>query len=112
MAESSINGDSDENPPSVEGSAIEAGCSETAAASSTAVRTAKIVTVVDDVDHYAEVDAAITKGSILDSYMSVYFNVPVDPNPKDKVYYITRGRKIGVFSGWYAFLLLFTTSFF
>jgi hypothetical protein len=31
-------------------------------------------------------------------YRGTYFNVPVDVSPS--LYYVTRGRYIGIFSGW------------
>ncbi|KAJ8582520.1 hypothetical protein M405DRAFT_846382 [Rhizopogon salebrosus TDB-379] len=72
-----------------------------AAPPSSAVQPTNVVTIMDDTDHYADhVDAAIARGSVLNTHMSTYFNVPLNPNPNVKLYYITRGHKIGVFSGW------------
>ncbi|KAG1794533.1 uncharacterized protein HD556DRAFT_1442721 [Suillus plorans] len=66
----------------------------------TTVLTGMITVAVDAVDGYAEVDAAVAAGSILNVHMGMYFNVPMDDKPGVTIYYITRGRKIGVFYGW------------
>ncbi|KAG2338576.1 hypothetical protein BDR05DRAFT_951859 [Suillus weaverae] len=56
--------------------------------------------IVDEADGYAEIDAALAMGSVLNVHKSTYFNVPMDPKDGVTLYYITRGRKLGVFSGW------------
>jgi hypothetical protein len=57
-------------------------------------------TIIDPTDGYADADAALAFGSILNVHKGVYFNVPLAPTDGITVYYVTRGRKIGVFSGW------------
>ncbi|KAG2751547.1 hypothetical protein P692DRAFT_20726964 [Suillus brevipes Sb2] len=37
---------------------------------------------------------------MLNTYKHVYFNVPISSDAANRLYYVTRGRKIGVFSGW------------
>ncbi|KAG2037074.1 hypothetical protein BDR03DRAFT_1010998 [Suillus americanus] len=66
----------------------------------TSIAPTNIITVTDETDGYANADAALAFGSILNVYKGVYFNVPIAPPDGVTVYYITRGRKIGVFSGW------------
>ncbi|KAG1785080.1 uncharacterized protein HD556DRAFT_1314529 [Suillus plorans] len=56
--------------------------------------------IVDGVDKGAEMDAALATGSVLNVYKGTYFNVPVDPKAGVNLYYITKSRKLGVFSGW------------
>ncbi|KAG1800906.1 uncharacterized protein HD556DRAFT_1438905 [Suillus plorans] len=56
--------------------------------------------VWDDMDRYAEIDAALAMGSVLNIHKGVYFNVPVNHQTGVTLYYITRGRKLRVFSGW------------
>jgi hypothetical protein len=63
--------------------------------------TAPVVTVVDEND---DVYDAIAEGCMLNTYKHVYFNVPISSDAANRLYYVTRGRKIGVFSGWYGFL--------
>lgn len=57
-------------------------------------------TIIDTADGYADADAALAFGSILNVHKGVYFNVPLAPTDGVTIYYVTRGRKIGVFSGW------------
>ncbi|KAG2134929.1 uncharacterized protein EDB93DRAFT_1107253 [Suillus bovinus] len=45
-----------------------------------------------------DVDVSLTNGSTLCYHHGKYFNVPIEA--KAPLYYITRGRYIGVFSGW------------
>ncbi|KAG2341220.1 hypothetical protein BDR05DRAFT_949822 [Suillus weaverae] len=59
-----------------------------------------IITIIDPMDGYANADAALAFGSILNVHKGVYFNVPITPTDGIPVYYVTRGHKIGVFSGW------------
>ncbi|KAG2147776.1 uncharacterized protein EDB93DRAFT_1250491 [Suillus bovinus] len=56
-----------------------------------------VVTVVDDGD---DVYDAIAEGCMLNAYKHVYFNVPLSSDAAQPLYYVTRGRKISVFSGW------------
>jgi hypothetical protein len=56
---------------------------------------------VDDGD---DVYDAITEGCMLNAYKRVYFNVPLSSDATQPLYYVTRGHKIGVFSGWYVFI--------
>ncbi|KAG1800651.1 hypothetical protein EV424DRAFT_1545618 [Suillus variegatus] len=56
-----------------------------------------VVTVVDDSD---DVYDAIAEGCMLNAYKHVYFNVPLSSDATQPLYYVTRGHKIGVFSGW------------
>ncbi|KAG2108582.1 hypothetical protein DEU56DRAFT_920484 [Suillus clintonianus] len=51
----------------------------------------------DDEDAAAAA-AALANDSTLIHYRDTYFNVPVDATPP--LYYVTRGRYIGIFSGW------------
>lgn len=71
------------------------------------VASASVITVVDEGDDYTEVQDAIVEGCILNIYKGVYFNIPASSEAAPPLYYITRGRKIGVFSGWYASYCLF-----
>ncbi|KAG1726127.1 hypothetical protein EDD22DRAFT_850524 [Suillus occidentalis] len=64
------------------------------------VASASVVTVVDEGDDYTEVQDAIAEGCVLNIYKGVYFNIPASSDAAPPLYYITRGRKIGVFSGW------------
>lgn len=64
---------------------------------------ASVVTVVDENDEVYAADA-IAEGCMLNTYKHIYFNVPVSCDAANRLYYVTRGRKIGVFSGWYGFL--------
>jgi hypothetical protein len=66
----------------------------------TSIAPTNLITITDETDGYANADAALAFGSILNVYKGVYFNVPIAPPDGVTVYYITRGRKIGVFSGW------------
>lgn len=58
-----------------------------------------------DID-LAEMKDAMAEGCILHTYRRVYFNVLVASDAALPYYYVTRGRKIGVFSGWYIFFFL------
>ncbi|KAG1792969.1 uncharacterized protein HD556DRAFT_1308993 [Suillus plorans] len=58
---------------------------------------ASVVTVMNENN---EVYDAIAEGCMLNTYKHVYFNVTVSSDAVNHLYYITRGRKIGVFSGW------------
>ncbi|KAG2133685.1 uncharacterized protein EDB93DRAFT_1107519 [Suillus bovinus] len=59
-----------------------------------------VVTVMDkDVD-LAEVKDVMAEGCILHTYRHVCFNILVASDAAPPFYYVTRGRKIGVFSGW------------
>ncbi|KAG1818404.1 hypothetical protein EV424DRAFT_1540090 [Suillus variegatus] len=56
-----------------------------------------VVTVMDDGD---DVYDAIAEGCMLNTYKCVYFNVPLSSDATQPLYYVTRGHKISVFSGW------------
>ncbi|KAG2048693.1 hypothetical protein BDR06DRAFT_975783 [Suillus hirtellus] len=58
-----------------------------------------ITVIVDGVDKGAKMDAAPATSSVLNMYKGTYFNVPVDPEARVNLYYITKGQKLGVFSG-------------
>jgi hypothetical protein len=51
----------------------------------------------DDEDAAASA-ASLAEDSTLAFYHGKYFNIPIEA--KAPLYYITRGRYIGVFSGW------------
>jgi hypothetical protein len=51
----------------------------------------------DDEDAAAAA-TALANDSTLIHYRDTYFNVPVEATPP--FYYVTRGRYIGIFSGW------------
>lgn len=53
----------------------------------------------DDEDAAAAA-TALVNDSMLIHYRDTYFNVPVEATPP--FYYVTRGRYIGIFSGWWA----------
>ncbi|KAG1906245.1 uncharacterized protein F5891DRAFT_1182490 [Suillus fuscotomentosus] len=74
--------------------------SSAAAIDSTPTIATSVVTVVDGDVSSAEVEDAITEGCILNAYKGVHFNIPVSSDATPPLYYVTRGRKIGVFSGW------------
>ncbi|KAG2144306.1 hypothetical protein DEU56DRAFT_754356 [Suillus clintonianus] len=99
QTESSISSD-EEHKSTIEGSlpTIEGSLPTTEGSLPTnadAVPTNMVTVAVDAADGYAEVDAAVAAGSILNVHMSVYFNVPVDNKPGVTIYYITRGQKSG-----------------
>ncbi|KAG1834247.1 hypothetical protein EV424DRAFT_1607527 [Suillus variegatus] len=75
------------------------------AAAPTVVPTEPITVHVgyDEYDSSDDEDAsnaaiALANNSTLSYYHGTYFNVPVDVSPP--LYYVTRGRHIGIFSGW------------
>lgn len=98
-SESSISSDEVAHDDEEPAAAITTTTSLTAAIN-TSIAPTNIITIIDETDGYANVDAALAFGSILNVYKGVYFNVPIAPPDGVTVYYITRGRKIGVFSGW------------
>lgn len=58
------------------------------------------VTIILDSDDEDAANAAqsLADDSTLCSYSGKYFNIPIED--KAPLYYVTRGRYIGVFSGW------------
>lgn len=100
--ESSTNPDT--ASPTIGEPPVEADSTLTAAFSTLSVSSAEATStptaIVDEADGYTEIDAALAKGSVLNIHKGIYFNVPMDPKDGVTLYYITRGRKLGVFSGW------------
>ncbi|KAG1880058.1 hypothetical protein F4604DRAFT_1679178 [Suillus subluteus] len=70
------------------------------AADSTPTVATSVVTVMDEDDGFSEVEDVIVESCILNAYKGVYFNVPVSSDAAPPLYYVTRGHKISVFSGW------------
>ncbi|KAG0692291.1 hypothetical protein DFH29DRAFT_1008922 [Suillus ampliporus] len=95
-SESSISGDEEAHDDEEPAAAITSTTSLTASTNTST----NIITIIDPTDGYADVDAALAFGSILNVHKGVYFNVPIAPTDGVKVYYVTRGHKIGVFYGW------------
>ncbi|KAG1825474.1 uncharacterized protein BJ212DRAFT_1474869 [Suillus subaureus] len=81
-------------------SSISSDDEEPAAPAITTTTSIAPTTIIDSTDGYADADAALAFGSILNVHKGVYFNVPLTPTDGITVYYVTRGCKIGVFSGW------------
>lgn len=68
------------------------------------VASASAVMVVDEGD---DVQDVIAESCVLNIYKGVYFNIPASSEATPPLYYITRGRKIGIFSEWYTSYCLF-----
>ncbi|KAF8430757.1 hypothetical protein L210DRAFT_3508175 [Boletus edulis BED1] len=49
---------------------------------------------------YSDACVAMADGCVLAQYHKTFYNLPPPPNPPPPFYCITRGRYIGVFSGW------------
>jgi hypothetical protein len=64
-----------------------------------------VLVELDEFDSSDDEDAAtaasaLAEDSILHFYNGTYFNVPTNADGQAPLYYVTRGRYIGVFSGW------------